>query len=976
MGIQMTQEQPSPVHSETVTHTLLEETLPTLDLTVDPPQPLPAVLNTRDLTIFMLLIILFISNNNGVQFGGPATFIYWILGCLTFLLPTAYITRWLARQIPGQGAPYLWAAHIIGANWSFFAAFCAWIPGVLSVVSAIEAGIVLIQYLVPTWFTTPLTQCLAILLVLAIATSLACLPLLRLKNMLGILALCYVSTYFVIGLAGVLWLVQGHSSAVDFSQAASWQPNWGNTAIYGLVVLALLGVDVPLFMGGEIRGGRTGARRASNFVWWGLAITMLAYVLGTFGIMVIVPINQAGAMTANVQAVQMVFGSFAGNIVDGLLASSQITITIAYLLMFSRLLYIVAKDRRLPTTLTKLNRHGVPINSIVVQGGIVAAIAILSFVGIPLLFGSFMRPEDLAVDIYNILLAGATAMWSFSTALLFFFVVLLLFRRTKQTAQIISQRIQLRKGQKTVLLSMSILGIVASLLGIWSTTSSSWIPTLIPDRFWSIFVWSSIILSLAIGWIGSELPRMHASLSEQRRVTDREVLLRTQLEEAYSEQKIIVEQQQELLAEVNRLYRERSQAAITDTITGLPNHRAVMSRLEEEIARCQRSQGSCAVLFIDLDHFKRINDTWGHRAGDAILQEVGSRLRTTLRLEDFVGRYGGEEFAIVLTDVDLGEANRTAERICSTIALEPCMWMAEDTQTVVSIPVTCSIGVALYTLHGLTREALVEHADQAMYQAKHAGRNCVRIADIDISSLKASSSTVASNTHERQPQQDVPIPIQAVQAFIAVASAHDQGTDAHSHRIVSLAEATALKLNLPESEIHLVHLASLLHDIGKIGIPDAILHKPAPLTGDEWTVMRRHPEIGRQILTQVGGIFQHLAPIVVAHHERWDGSGYPHKLAGEAIPLVARIITVVDSYDAMTSRRPYRQPMPVAEARAELQRCTSTQFDPRVVTAFLQVLADQEEKAQKLLAQSPDPASDEATTAINRHSIDQEPVKA
>ena len=348
--------------------------------------------------------------------------------------------------------------------------------------------------------------------------------------------------------------------------------------------------------------------------------------------------------------------------------------------MFSRLLYIVAKDRRLPTALPKQNRHGVPVNSIIVQGGIVAGIAILSFVGIPLLFGSFMRPEDLAVDIYNILLAGATAMWSFSTALLFFFVILLLFRYTKQTIQATHKRVKIGKGEKAVLLGMSVLGIIASLLGIWSTVSSSWIPTLIPDRLWSIFVWGSIILSLAIGWIGSELPRMHATLSEQRRVTDREVLLRTQLEEAYSEQKIIVDQQQVLLAEVNRLYRERSQAAITDAITGLPNHRAVMSRLEEEIARCQRTHGSFAVLFIDLDHFKRINDTWGHRAGDAILQEVGVQLRSTLRLEDFVGRYGGEEFAIVLTDVDLNEANLTAQRICNTIAKQPCMWMAEDTQ--------------------------------------------------------------------------------------------------------------------------------------------------------------------------------------------------------------------------------------------------------------------------------------------------------
>ncbi len=933
MGIQMKHAHPQPVHANESAHIFFDQAHQTKG--TNPSQQLPAVLNTRDLTVFMLLIILFISNNNGVQFGGPATFIYWALGLLTFLLPSAYVTRWLARHIPGQGAPYLWATRIIGTNWSFFAAFCAWIPGVLSVVSAIEAGIVLIQYLLPAWFTTPLTQCLAILFVLAIATSLTCLPLRLLKNVLGVLAACYVSVYLLIGLAGAWWLIEGHASAMNFTQAGGWQINGHITAIYGLIVLALLGVDVPLFMGGEIRGGRAGARRSSRYVWWGVAITMLAYLLGTFGIMTVVPVNQAGSMVANVQAVQMVFGNLVGNTVDVILSSSQITITIAYLLMFSRLLYIVAQDRRLPTALTKQNCHGVPVCSIVVQSSIVAAIAILSFVGIPALFGTLIRPQDLAVDIYNILLAGATAMWSFSTAMLFFFVSLMMFRHSKKTPHAALRRMKIGKREKIILLAMSLLGTIAALLGIWSTVSSSWIPNLISNGQWSVLVWGSVILSLIIGWVGSELPRMHATITEQRRVNDYNILLRTKLEEAYAEQKIIVDQQDLLLAEVDQLYRERAQAAITDAITGLPNHRAVMSRLEEEIARCQRSNGSCAVLFIDLDHFKYINDTWGHRAGDAILQEVGTRLRSTLRLEDFVGRYGGEEFAIVLTDVDLDAATLTAERLCNTVGNQPCMWIAEDTQTVTPIAVTCSIGVALYQLHGLSREVLVEQADRAMYEAKHAGRNCVRIAAIDIDPEKTRPAIVATSAGDKPAQV---IPAQTVEALIAVAAAHDQGTDAHAHRLVSLVETTAIKLNLPEGEIHLARLAALLHDIGKIGIPDTILHKPAPLTGDEWSVMRRHPEIGRQILIQVGGVFQHLAPIVVAHHERWDGSGYPNKLAGENIPLVARIITVVDSYDAMTSNRPYRQPLPTTEARAELLRCTGSQFDPRIVTAFLQVL--------------------------------------
>ena len=181
----------------------------------------------------------------------------------------------------------------------------------------------------------------------------------------------------------------------------------------------------------------------------------------------------------------------------------------------------------------------------------------------------------------------------------------------------------------------------------------------------------------------------------------------------------------------------------------------------------------------------------------------------------------------------------------------------------------------------------------------------------------------------------------AMQALTAAASAHDRGTDAHAHRMVQLAVATASVLGQSEEELHLLRLAVLLHDIGKIGIPDAILHKPGPLTDEEWMVMRRHPEIGHQILQQAGGVFGTLAGIVATHHERWDGRGYPHGLAKEDIPLTSRIISVIDAFDAMTSLRPYKGPMPVDQTKAELRRCAGSQFDPRVVETFLQVLDEE-----------------------------------
>lgn len=910
-------------------------------------QNLPAVLGVKEMVVFLLLIILFISNVNGVQFGGPATFLYWVLGILTFLIPSAYATRWLALRLPGQGAPYIWASRILGSGWSFLIAFCAWWPGVFAVVSAVDGSIVFIQYLHPTWFDTPDAQGIAMAVILMIATVVTCLPLRHLKNILLALAALYLSIFVLLGVAGVWWLMGrgGHPAAISFSTPANWQLNSGNFGVFGLVILALLGVDVPLFMGGEIRGGKRGARRATSYVWWGITGVIIAYGLATFGVMVIVPPSQSGALTANAQAIAMAFGPIMGNIASIVLAISHVTLSIAYMLMYSRLLVVVAQDGRLPSGLLKLNRHGVPVCSILVQGSITLCAALLSYVMIPDLLGSLINPAVLANEIYNVLLASASALWALSTAFLCLFVLWLVFRRIRKTRRV--------SFHSVFVLAISLTGAVSAGVGIWATFTSSWLPTFLDNNRWAVLVVGSVVLSITIGWVGSELPRVHALLGEQKRLNDRQKALSAQLREAN-------EQQQVLLSELDRLYREQAQAAVTDAVTGLPNHRAVMSRLDEALSHCQRTQSSCAVLFVDLDHFKHVNDTHGHRAGDAILREVGSRLRIGIRLEDFVGRYGGEEFAIILTDTGVSGASEIADRLLSAITSQPCHWKTGDTCSLVPIAITASIGVAVYQLHGTTREELIESADHAMYQAKTSGRNRVCIADVEITSslddggtrlitsafVSTAASTLAdasigTNNHvpfawsalKRNVEEQV-----GLQALAAAAAARDGDTYVHAHRLVELAVATARKLDQGEYELHMLRLGAILHDIGKIGIPDAILHKPGPLTEEEWKVMRSHPDIGRSILQEIGGVFHQLAEVVVAHHERWDGTGYPMQLVGDAIPLHARILTVVDSFDAMTSHRVYREPISIESARDELQRCSGSQFDPRVVEAFLCVL--------------------------------------
>ncbi|MHB8598603.1 MAG: diguanylate cyclase [Ktedonobacteraceae bacterium] len=279
------------------------------------------------------------------------------------------------------------------------------------------------------------------------------------------------------------------------------------------------------------------------------------------------------------------------------------------------------------------------------------------------------------------------------------------------------------------------------------------------------------------------------------------------------------EQLQQEHAALNEANARLAALATTDPLTGLPNHLHLMSHIEEELSRCRRTQGNCVILFIDLDHFKRINDTWGHRAGDMVLHEAAQRLVHTLRLEDFVGRYGGEEFAVVLALTKLEEAKQVAERIRYTLANSPFVWQTDDQGTTIPISVSTSIGIAISPEHGSTRTTLIEAADAAMYQAKHGGRNRVCVAGEE-QTFVHDLLTTAVNAHAPDKA--------ALQALVAAVQAFDKGTSTHAKRMVQLSEATAQMLGCAQEEQYLVSLAALLHDVGKIGIPHEILHKPGP----------------------------------------------------------------------------------------------------------------------------------------------------
>ena len=236
--------------------------------------------------------------------------------------------------------------------------------------------------------------------------------------------------------------------------------------------------------------------------------------------------------------------------------------------------------------------------------------------------------------------------------------------------------------------------------------------------------------------------------------------------------------------------------------------------------------------------------------------------------------------------------------------------------------ITASFGIATYPQHGSNAESLLDHADQAMYAAKELGRDCSVAFSSDLS-----TTTPSLVNHEQ---------LQAVVLLAETLHLRDAGTCAHSQTVSSLCESIALALKLPSPRVERIRLAGLLHDIGKIGVPDHVLRKPGRLNAAEWNEMRKHPELGARIVAAAR--LHDIAEWVLAHHERIDGNGYPHGLPEDAIPLEARILSVADAYEAMTADRPYRTSIGAPAAIAELRRQAGTQFDATVVNAFLSTL--------------------------------------
>jgi len=360
--------------------------------------------------------------------------------------------------------------------------------------------------------------------------------------------------------------------------------------------------------------------------------------------------------------------------------------------------------------------------------------------------------------------------------------------------------------------------------------------------------------------------------------------------------------------------------SITDELTKLYNHRYFHDIVSKWIM--DETYEKFSIAMIDIDQFKIYNDLYGHLAGDEALKKIAEILSKNAYKHDLLVRYGGEEFVIFMPDIEGPVALKAIERIRR--AVEDEFLLSNDIKEFLTV----TIGVSSFPADGNSLEEVISNADKAMYYGKQRGRNKA-ILYLENQSTKTETDEMKELIKEAH--------LQSVYALAATIDAKDHYTYGHSNNVALISAALAKEANFKEKDIEIVRSAGLLHDIGKVGIPESVLSKIGFLDDDEMEIMRSHVVQSINIIKHIPNLLD-TVPIIMSHHERYDGGGYPRGIKGENIPILGRVICIADSFDAMTTDRPYRRGLTLEQAIYELKKNASKQFDPVLVETFIQMI--------------------------------------